>query len=151
MRRTDPARRVRVTKRFTFEMAHALTGHDGACAGLHGHSYALDVTLSGAPRNMAGHPKDGMVMDFAELKHIVKRTVLDRYDHVLVLHENERGNTVPDTALFGRTVFVPWQPTCENLVGHRGKSPVHTSRCGGPSCGPLAETATSWAEWEYGL
>ncbi len=152
MRKSDPARAVRVTKRFTFEMAHALTGHDGPCAGLHGHSYVLDVTLAGIPRNMAGHPKDGMVMDFAELKHIVKRTVLDRYDHVLVLHENERGNTVPDTALFGRTVFVPWQPTCENLLldiveSLRSTLPdavgLHAVR--------LQETATSWAEWEYGL
>jgi 6-pyruvoyltetrahydropterin/6-carboxytetrahydropterin synthase len=140
--------KVRVTKRFTFEMAHALRCHDGLCANIHGHSYVLDVALLGTPIHAPSHPKDGMVIDFADLKSIVKAAVIDRYDHALVLHENDRSAVTTDHSLFGRVLFTPWQPTCENLllqiVGALRKvlpaeAPLHAVR--------LQETATSWAEW----
>lgn len=78
---------VKVTKRFTFEMAHALRCHDGPCAHIHGHSYVLDETVVGVPKQEADHPKDGMVIDFAQLKKLVQGAVIDHYDHALVLHE----------------------------------------------------------------
>jgi 6-pyruvoyltetrahydropterin/6-carboxytetrahydropterin synthase len=144
-------RTVRVTKRFHFEMAHALRCHDGVCAHIHGHSYVLDVTLAGVPRNEADHPKDGMVIDFAELKKRVNTAVVDRYDHALVLHEKDRDQASSGHELFGRTLFTPWQPSCENVlldIVDRVKkvlpagSVLHAVR--------LQETATSWAEWERG-
>jgi len=142
------ARQVRVTKRFTFEMAHALRCHDGLCAHIHGHSYVLDVTLRGTPRDEPGHPKDGMVIDFADLKAMVKRTVIDRYDHALVLHERDRCSVEAGDPLLGRTLFTPWQPTCENLMldvvdrlmtALPERVVLNTVR--------LHETATSWSEW----
>lgn len=144
-------RQVRVTKRFTFEMAHALRCHDGLCAHIHGHSYVLDVTLLGTPLNEPGHPKDGMVMDFADLKAIVKRTVIERYDHALVLHERERGSVPSDHALYGRTVFTPWQPTCENLMLD-GVDRLQAALPAGVVLDTvrLQETATSWSEWRSG-
>ncbi len=142
-------RRVQVTKRFTLEMAHALTGHDGPCKHLHGHSYVLDVTLSGEPLDCPGNQKNGMVMDFADLKAIVKRCVVVHYDHALVLHESERGAINADHPLFARTRFKPWQPTCENLLLDmvariRVELPTGTRL----SQVRLQETATSWAVWE---
>ena len=77
------ARTVRVTKRFTFEMAHALRCHDGQCANIHGHSYVLDVTIAGTPAHAPGHPKDGMVIDFADLKAIIDG-VVGRFDHAVI-------------------------------------------------------------------
>ena len=140
---------IRVTKRFTFEMAHALRCHDGMCAQIHGHSYVLDVTLNGTPRNEPGDPKDGMVMDFAELKKLVTKAVIEHYDHALVLHEKEREHALPDRELFGRTRFTPWQPSCENVLldivarlREVIQAPVRLHRA------RLQETATSWAEWE---
>ena len=59
---------IRVTKKFNFEMAHALTGHDGPCKNIHGHSYFLFITISGKPINDSTDPKNGMVMDFSDLK-----------------------------------------------------------------------------------
>ncbi len=143
-----PTTKVRVTKRFTFEMAHALRCHDGLCANIHGHSYVLDVTLLGDPITEPGNAKDGMVIDFADLKSIVKAAVIDRYDHALVLHENDRSAVAADHALFGRVLFTPWQPTCENLL----LDIVRTLRERSPAEAPLhlvrlQETATSWAEW----
>lgn len=142
-------RPLRVTKRFTFEMAHALRCHDGLCANIHGHSYVLDVTVLGTPAVAPGEPKDGMVIDFADLKAIVKRLVVERYDHALVLHERERETTAFDAALFGRTFFTPWQPTCENVL----LDIVSTIESAMPPgarlvAARLQETATSWAEWQ---
>ena len=107
---------VRVTKRFHFEMAHALRCHDGLCARIHGHSYILDVTLIGRPRQEENHPKNGMVIDFSELKKLVNKSVVDHYDHALVLHESDRDQASSGHELFGRTRFTPWQPSCENVL-----------------------------------
>ena len=64
---------IRVTKEFTFEMAHVLWNYDGPCKNVHGHSYRLFVTLSGFPADNPDNPKNGMVMDFSDLKSIVKK------------------------------------------------------------------------------
>ena len=59
---------IRVTKEFRFEGAHALTGYDGKCRHIHGHSYRLFVTLKGDIKQVQDHPKSGMVVDFSDLK-----------------------------------------------------------------------------------
>lgn len=57
--------RIRVTKEFSFEMAHMLEGYDGPCSEIHGHSYRLFVTVAGTPCSDPQNPKYGMVIDFA--------------------------------------------------------------------------------------
>ncbi|MBK9627691.1 MAG: 6-pyruvoyl tetrahydropterin synthase family protein [Flavobacteriales bacterium] len=139
---------IRVTKRFHFEMAHALRCHDGLCANIHGHSYVLDVTLIGDPREETDHPKDGMVIDFAELKKLVQNAVIEHYDHALVLHEKDRDQASSGHELFGRTYFTPWQPSCENVlldIVERLQNALPQS--GSLFAVRLQETATSWAEW----
>lgn len=64
-----------VSKEFTFDAAHFLTKYQGKCERLHGHTYRLRVTVEGPVGD------DGMVMDFVELKRLVKEKVIDRYDH----------------------------------------------------------------------
>ena len=64
--------RIRITKEFKFETAHALMGYDGLCKHIHGHSYELLVTVIGHPIEDESNPKLGMVMDFGDLKKIVK-------------------------------------------------------------------------------
>ncbi len=64
-----------VTKVFTFDSAHALTQYHGKCERLHGHTYKLEVTVEGEVKD------DGMVMDFVQLKDVVKRDVIDKLDH----------------------------------------------------------------------
>ncbi len=70
-----------VTKIFHFESAHHLPGHRGNCAYLHGHSYRLEVTIRGLIKDMPGESDHGMVMDFGDLSHIVKNSVIERLDH----------------------------------------------------------------------
>jgi 6-pyruvoyltetrahydropterin/6-carboxytetrahydropterin synthase len=60
---------------FRFEAAHYLPSYHGKCEALHGHSYRLRVSISGNPDS------EGMIMDFAELKKVVKEKVLQHFDH----------------------------------------------------------------------
>lgn len=108
---------IRITKQFTFEMAHALVQYDGLCKNIHGHSYHFDVTVSGEPCNDQASPKQGMLIDFGDLKKVVNKEVIEPFDHALVLN-----NTV-DTELaetlkrnYDKIVLVPFQPTTENFL-----------------------------------
>ena len=78
---------IRITKHFDFETAHALHGYDGKCKNIHGHSYQLYVTIIGQPIQDSNHVKNGMVLDFGDLKSIVKTEVVDVFDHATVLNE----------------------------------------------------------------
>lgn len=71
--------KVEITRRFGFEAAHSLPNHDGKCRQLHGHAYTLEVTIAG-PVTHAG-PKEGMVMDFADMTSVVETEVLKQWDH----------------------------------------------------------------------
>lgn len=140
---------IRVTKEFTFEMAHALLGYDGSCKFVHGHSYGLSVTVIGSPIEQETNPKVGMVIDFGDLKRIVKETVVDIFDHALVLNKKTpKDNFQNKQELFDKLIFVDYQPTSENLVADfasriNDKLPedikLFSLR--------LRETATSYADW----
>jgi len=140
---------IRVTKEFPFEMSHVLWNYDGPCRNVHGHSYRLFVTISGVPADEAGNPKNGMVMDFTDLKKIVKDEIVDVFDHAVVVGRNfDKEKTELFVRLFGNTVLVDYQPTCENLVADfaeriakllPGNIKLHSLK--------LYETATSYAEW----
>ncbi|MCX6292070.1 MAG: 6-carboxytetrahydropterin synthase [Bacteroidetes bacterium] len=141
--------KIRLTKAFPFEMAHALYGYDGACKNIHGHSYMMHVTIIGKPLNDDSHVKNGMVMDFSDLKEIVKKKIVDEVDHALVLNGNSpHRNLLNLDDNFEKIVYVPYQPTCENLLidfKNRIVSmlpetvKLHSMR--------LSETASSYAEW----
>lgn len=140
---------IRVTKEFPFEMSHVLLNYDGPCKNVHGHSYRLFVTLSGVPVDEPGNPKNGMVIDFTVLKSIVKKEIINVFDHsVVVSKQFDKGKREMFTKMFGNTVLVNYQPTCENLVSDfagriaRLLPPgikLHNLK--------LYETATSFAEW----
>ena len=142
--------RIRITKEFTFETGHALFGYDGKCRNVHGHSYHLSVTVIGQPIREEGHIKLGMVMDFGDLKAIVKEEIVDPFDHATIFN----GNT-PHVELAGtleknghKVILVDYQPTSENMVIDfarkiRARLPdhveLHSLR--------LRETGTAYAEW----
>jgi 6-pyruvoyltetrahydropterin/6-carboxytetrahydropterin synthase len=141
---------IEVTKEFSFEMAHALEGHDGACSRIHGHSYRLWVTVGGVPSDDSGSPKQGMVVDFGDLKRIVGEEIIGCFDHAFVVRRTEANSALVDAmaAYYEGVRVVDWQPTSENLVGHfvellRERLP------GGVTLRAvrLSETATSFAEW----
>jgi len=79
---------IRITKQFSFETGHALYGYDGKCRNVHGHSYRLSVTVIGTPIAEASNVKFGMVIDFGDLKKVVKEEIVDVFDHATVFNKN---------------------------------------------------------------
>lgn len=71
-----------ITKTFEFEAAHHLPWHEGKCHRLHGHSYKLEVTITGdVYQDVAGFPLSGMIADFADISRIVKSNIIELLDH----------------------------------------------------------------------
>jgi 6-pyruvoyltetrahydropterin/6-carboxytetrahydropterin synthase len=144
--------KIRLTKEFTFESAHALDGYDGLCCEIHGHSYRLFVTVKGEPSREENDPKLGMVMDFGDLKRIVNSEIVERLDHSFVLRDSEQNAELKELlgAKFNKIVLVDYQPTCENMLADfaerlqralPAKVELYSLR--------LHETATSYAEWYF--
>ncbi|MDX9771816.1 MAG: 6-carboxytetrahydropterin synthase [Bacteroidales bacterium] len=140
---------IRVTKEFRFEMAHALWNYDGPCRNVHGHSYILYVTFLGEPLNDPDNPRNGMVIDFGDLKRIVRENVVDRFDHALVVSGLAPVESTENYRMhFSNVIVASYQPTCENMVADIasiliGKIPAGVSL----HSVKLYETATSYAEW----
>lgn len=143
---------IRLTKEFSFECAHALTGYDGKCSNIHGHSYKLFVTIKGATNGENGEPKEGMVIDFRDIKEMVERVIIKVFDHSLVItKETPLASELKGT--YPNIVLLPFRPTSENLISHFAellmewmernpkfsRAKVYSLR--------LYETATSYAEW----
>lgn len=142
--------KIRLTKEFSFEMAHTLEGYDGACSQIHGHSYRFFVTVIGEPLDEQTNPKNGMLIDFGLLKAIVNRTIIERYDHTLVIRQTENNKEFIDTlkSHYNRIETVDYQPTCENMISRfaemiSAELPprvlLHSLK--------MHETASSYAEW----
>jgi 6-pyruvoyltetrahydropterin/6-carboxytetrahydropterin synthase len=142
--------KLRVTKEFTFEMAHALSRYDGKCENVHGHTYFLSITIAGEPGEDTSSSKCGMVMDFCDLKLIVKDHILDYFDHALVLNvDDPRKHVLKNVST--RLILTPYQPTCENLILDIVRR--ISVFMGGPVklfSVKLRETPTSYAEWFAG-
>ena len=142
--------KIRITKHFDFEAAHALHGYDGKCKNIHGHSYQLFVTIIGTPINEKDHPKNGMVLDFGDLKRIVKTEIVDIYDHSIVLNQNsehlELAKRIADYS--HRIVMVDYQPTSEMmLLDFAGKIKAKLPNFVKLHSLKLYETNNSYAEW----
>ena len=109
---------IRITKQFNFETGHALYGYDGKCRNVHGHSYKLSVTVIGQPITDTTHVKLGMVIDFTDLKKIVKEEIVDKFDHATVFNKNtphiELAKELTDRG--HNVILADYQPTSENMV-----------------------------------
>jgi len=141
---------IRITKQFNFETGHALYGYDGKCKNVHGHSYKLSVTVIGTPIGDSNNVKNGMVIDFGDLKKIVSSEIVNRFDHATVFNKN-----TPHIELARElekrdhnVILVDYQPTSEMMLvdfAEKIKSrlpkniKLHSLK--------LQETGTSHAEW----
>ena len=108
---------IRITKEFKFETSHALSGHDGLCKNVHGHSYKLSVTVIGKPSQDPNNPKYGMVMDFSDLKKIINNIIVEPFDHAAVLNMQSNKKLVSFMEDQGhKIVKVDYQPTSEMMI-----------------------------------
>lgn len=130
-------------------MAHALWGYDGLCKNIHGHSYILKVSVSGEPISDPDNIKEGMVIDFGDLKRVAKKHIVDIFDHCVVLNKTapvEKFAGVEE--MFDRKMYTDFQPTAENLVIYfadilNRELPQEVKL----ESVILYETANSYAEW----
>ncbi len=141
---------IRITKQFSFETGHALYGYDGKCKNVHGHSYKLSVTVIGKPILDSTNVKFGMVIDFTDLKKIVREEIVDHFDHATVFNQNtphvELAHELSNRG--HHVILVDYQPTSENMVVDFASKiskrlPIgillHSLK--------LQETESSFAEW----
>ncbi|HOL97347.1 MAG TPA: 6-carboxytetrahydropterin synthase [Bacteroidales bacterium] len=141
--------KIRVTKIFDFETAHALHNYDGLCRNVHGHSYKLYVTVMGEPENNDKSTKFGMVIDFGNLKKIVKENIVDVFDHSLIISNKEDiKDLLKQNILFKRLHIFDFQPTSENLIIYFSNIIIPLLPDGIKLVSlRLYETANSYAEW----
>lgn len=114
---------VRATKEFTWDMAHMLAGHESLCANVHGHTYRMQVTVAHkTPHNLEPKgPAMGMIVDFKDLKTIIKELIVDKLDHSFMTWENSSDTCEREIARAlvkynKKVAVVSYRPTAENMA-----------------------------------
>lgn len=108
---------MQITRRLEFDAGHRIPDHRSQCRHLHGHRYAIEITLAGTVLDVAGNPENGMVMDFSRIKQLAKQHIVDVWDHAFLAY---RGDTAVVNLLAAlpdhNTVLLDAVPTAENLA-----------------------------------
>ena len=108
---------MQITRRLEFDAGHRIPNHTSQCKHLHGHRYAMEITLSGDIITQEGISEQGMVMDFSDVKRIAKEQVVDAWDHAFLVYRGDVQvldflNTLPGH----KTIVLDAVPTAENLA-----------------------------------
>lgn len=108
---------MQITTRLEFDAGHRIPSHKSQCRNLHGHRYAIEITLSGDIIRQEGASENGMVMDFSDVKAIARKCVVDVWDHAFLVYKGDTAvleflNTLPDH----KTVVMESIPTAENMA-----------------------------------
>lgn len=106
-----------ITRRLEFDAGHRIPNHNSQCRHLHGHRYAIEVTLSGDVLATEGTSEQGMVMDFSDVKTIANETLVKHWDHAFLAYRGDRAvveflASLPEH----KTVVLDVVPTAENLA-----------------------------------
>jgi 6-pyruvoyltetrahydropterin/6-carboxytetrahydropterin synthase len=106
-----------ITTRLEFDAGHRIPNHKSNCKNLHGHRYAIEVTVTGPIHDDSKSSDFGMVIDFSDVKKIIKDLVVDRWDHAFIVYQDDKEivnflNTLPNH----KTVIFPVVPTAENMA-----------------------------------
>ena len=106
-----------ITRRLEFDSGHRIPNHKSQCRHLHGHRYALEVTISGKIVETEGASDQGMVMDYSDVKAIAKSEIVDLWDHAFLVYRNDHDvlnflKSIPGH----KTVVLDAPPTAENLA-----------------------------------
>ena len=106
-----------ITSRMEFDAGHRIPNHKSSCRNLHGHRYAIEVSLSGHIIQEENESDFGMVIDFKDAKELVKKTIVDPWDHAFIVYEKDLEvldflNSLPNH----KTVILSMVPTAENMA-----------------------------------
>lgn len=106
-----------ITRKLEFDAGHRIPDHRSQCRNLHGHRYVLEITLAGDVMQHEGASDNGMVMDFADVKDLARRHLVDLWDHAFLVYRGDAKvreflDSLPDH----KTVVLDRIPTVENLA-----------------------------------
>lgn len=106
-----------ITRRLEFDAGHRIPDHKSQCRHLHGHRYAIEITLSGHIIDKAGDAANGMVMDFSQVKSLANTHLVNEWDHAFLAYAGDKEivdflSKLPDH----KTVVLDRVPTAENLA-----------------------------------
>jgi 6-pyruvoyltetrahydropterin/6-carboxytetrahydropterin synthase len=143
---------MRITRRLEFDAGHRIPNHASRCRHLHGHRYALEVTLAGEIVSTSGDPEQGMLIDFSDVKAIARDVIVDRWDHAFLAWREDRSvldflATLPEH----RTIVFDAPPTAEHLAETAFKilESAYDARYGQRLCLQsvrVYETPSCWAD-----
>jgi 6-pyruvoyltetrahydropterin/6-carboxytetrahydropterin synthase len=108
---------MRITRRLEFDAGHRIPNHNSQCRHLHGHRYAIEVTLSGPVISTTGAADEGMVMDFSAVKSIAQQHVVEPWDHAFLAWRQDTDVVKFLAGIPGhKTVMFDAPPTAEHLA-----------------------------------
>ena len=106
-----------ITRRLEFDAGHRIPNHNSQCRHLHGHRYAIEITLSGQVIATEGVSEQGMVMDFSEVKTIAQNILVNQWDHAFLVYQGDAAVVAFLATLQDhKTVILDEVPTAENLA-----------------------------------
>ena len=108
---------MEITTRMEFDSGHRIPNHKSSCKNLHGHRYAIEVTLKGDIIDQENESDYGMVMDFKDAKELIRKTIVDPWDHAFIVFERDLEvinflKSLNDH----KTVVLKKVPTAENMA-----------------------------------
>ena len=113
---------MHITTRLEFDAGHRIPNHKSQCKNLHGHRYAIEITLSGDIITEENTSENGMVMDFSDVKAIAKNAVVDKWDHAFLVYQYDIEVLKFLNSLDNhKTVIFPTVPTAENMAAEAFK------------------------------
>ena len=106
-----------ISSKLEFDAGHRIPSHNSHCRHLHGHRYAIEITLSGNIITDEGIANQGMIMDYSEVKRIAKDVLIDKWDHAFLVYSGDIQvlkflQSIKDH----KTVVLDKPPTAENLA-----------------------------------
>lgn len=141
-----------ITRKLEFDAGHRIPDHRSQCKNLHGHRYAIEITLAGDINDTEGAPDRGMVMDFADIKALAVEHLVDPWDHAFLVYRDDTAvrdflGTLPGH----KTVVLDAIPTVENLAARAFEilSNAYDAHYGSNlrlTCVRLYETPNCWAD-----
>ena len=126
-----------ITREIGIDAGHRVTYHGSKCRNIHGHRYTVFATVRGTLATTG--EEEGMVQDFAFLKHVMMAEIDEPCDHGLILwaedpllrtmnslqHTQEDIATILESLSWvesswegGKLYILDSVPTAENLARH---------------------------------
>lgn len=150
---------ISVTKEVTFDCAHMLSGHEALCKNLHGHTYKVQITVTG--KAITEGSSKTMVIDFKHLKQAIENVIVHNFDHAVIFSSKEFRNEAEEELYKWaynhklRYAIIPGRTTAEEMAAYfsseirnylvldLGLINIKSCKC------KIYETPTSFAEVEY--